>query len=410
MERVESYLSKGDYRRALEAADAITESLRRLVALAEVAVAFPRDEVLARMLETLNSIRGRPERAVAYSVIGRALYSLDRDKEAEVYFERALETARSLRSPRVKGEVLAAIARNLVLSERYGDALELFSRSVELLQTARGLSSYATEALIKVARLLERSADEIPNERALDFYGLARDVYSSVFFSLQARHLENKVKLAEEVLKRGKPAVEDLLKTGEVGLAIEMARFLPLEERAVLMLELSYWFHLHEQPKLGRRVFDDALEIILVGKFKPRDGEIAGIARRFLRIGVLEEPLTLAGVISNGRLASEILGEVALAYARRGDIGKARSITEGIRDESVKNRVLEMLEGESHVGHEQGLPLISGGEERGAFPEDGGAREVQGQVEQEEGAATRKGDDSRDTGDALQLRRPEGAG
>ncbi len=404
MERVESYLSKGDYRRALEAADAITEPLRRLVALAEVVVAFPRDEVLARMLETLNSVKGRPEMAVAYSVIGRALYSLDHDREAGMYFERALETARELGSPRVKGEVLAAIARNLVLSERYGDAFEFFSRSVELLQTARGLSSYATETLIKVARLVERSADEIPNERALDFYRLARDVYSSIFFSLQARHIENKINLAEEVLKRGKVAVEELIDRGEVELAIEMARFLPLEERAVVMLELSYWFHLHEQPRLGRRVFDDALEIILVGKFKPRDGEIAGIARRFLRIGFLEEPLTLAGVISNERLASEILGEVALAYARRDDSAKARSIAEGIRDESVKNRVLEMLEGESYVGHEQGLPLTGGGEERGSFPEDDRAREVQGEVEQEGGATTREGDDSRDTGDALQLR------
>ncbi|WP_232461783.1 tetratricopeptide repeat protein [Thermococcus pacificus] len=392
VEAVELYLSKGDYKNALNNVLRIEDPIKRLLALTEVLTAFPRDEVLARMFETLNSIRGKPEKAVAYSVIGRALYSLDRDREAEVYFERALETAQSLRSPRVKGEVLAAIARNLVLSERYGDALKLFRHSVELLQTARGLSSYATEALIKVARLVERSADEIPNERALDFYRLARDIYSSIFFSLQAKHLENKIKLAEEVLKRGKPAVEGLIETGEVELAIEMARFLPLEERAVVMLELSYWFHLHEQPKLGSRVFDDALEMVLVGKFKPWDGEIAAIARRFLRIGSLEEPLTLAGVIRDEKLSSELLGEVALAYARWGDKAKARSIAEGIMDESVKNRVLKELEGGSYVGHEQGLPLTGGGEERGAFPEDDRAREVQGEVEQEGSTAAGEGD------------------
>jgi len=394
VERVESYLSRGDYKRALKAADDISEPLQRLVALAGVVVAFPRDEVLSRMFETLNSIRGRPEKAVAYSVIGRALYSLDHDREAEGYFERALETAQSLGSPRVKGEVLAAIARNLVLSDRYSDAFELFNRSIELLQTSRGLSSYAMEALIKVARLVERSADEIPNELALELYRLARDIYSSIFLNLQAKHLENKINLVENVLKRGKPIVEGLIWTGGVGLAIEMARFLPLQERAVVMLDLSYWFHLHKQPNLGRRVFDDALEIILVGKFKPRDGEIAGIARRFLRIGVLEEPLTLAGIIEDGHLASKLLGDVALAYACRGETGRARSIAEGIMDESVKNRVLEMLEGESHVGHEQGLPLTGGGEERGAVPEDGGAREVQREVGQEGGAETGEGDDS----------------
>ncbi len=409
MEAVELYLSKGDYKNALNNALVIDDPIRRLLALTEVLTAFPREEVLAHMLDTLESISGTPEKALAYSILGRALYVLDRDGDAEAYFENAMDIARSTDSPRVRGEVLAGIGRNLVLSDRYRDGLELFREAVELLQASRGLSSAATSSLIKVARLVEKSADEIPNERALDFYELAKDVYSSIFFKLQAKYIEEKMELVRDVLKRGKVAIEELLEKGEVELAISMMRFLPLEGRAISMLELAYWLFLHEQPRLGRRVFDDALEIVLVGKFKPSDRELEGIARRFLRIGFLEEPLILAGVIRDDRLSSELLGDVALAYARWGDKVKARSIAEGIRDESVKNRVLEALEGENYVGHEQGLPLTGGGEERGAVPEDGGAREVQGEVEQEGGTAVSEGDDSGASGDEIQLRGAEGA-
>ncbi|AEK72495.1 hypothetical protein GQS_02970 [Thermococcus sp. 4557] len=409
MEAVELYLSKGDYKNALNNALVIDDPIRRLLALTEVLTAFPREEVLAHMLDTLESISGTPENALAYSILGRALYVLDRDRDAEAYFENAIDIAGSIDSPRVRGEVLAGIARNLVLSDRYKDGLELFKEAVELLQASRGLSSAATSSLIKVARLIEKSADEIPNERALDFYELARDVYASIFFKLQAKYIEEKMELVRDVLKRGKAAVEELLEKGDVEPAISMMRFLPLEGRAITMLELAYWLYLHEQPRLGRRVFDDALEIIFVGKFRPTDRELEGIAGRFLRIGFLEEPLILAGVIRDDRIASELLGEVALAHARWGDKARARSIAEGIRDESVKNRVLEALEGENYVGHEQGLPLTGGGEERGAVPEDGGAREVQGEVEQEGGTAVSEGDDSGDTGDEVQLRGAEGA-
>jgi tetratricopeptide (TPR) repeat protein len=404
VEAVELYLSKGDYKNALNNALGIDDPVKRLLALTEVLTAFPRDEVLGHMLETLESISGTPEKALAYSILGRALYIVDRDGDAEVYFENAITLARTIGSPRIRGEVLAGIARNLVLSDRYGDGLELFREAVELLQSSRGLSAASTEALLRAARLIERSAEDIPNEKALEFYQLAREVYASIFFNLQAKHLEEKVELIKDVLKRRKTAVEELLEKGEVELAISMMRFLPLESRATSMLELAYWLFLHEQPRLGRRVFEDALEIVLVGKFRPSDRELEGIARRFLRIGFLEEPLILAGVIRDERLASELLGDVAMAYARWGDKAKALSIAEGIMDESVKRRVLEALEGGDDVGHEQGLPLTGGGEERGAVSEDDRAREVQGEVEQEGSPAAGEGDDSGDTGDEVQLR------
>ncbi|WP_367883487.1 hypothetical protein [Thermococcus peptonophilus] len=219
-------------------------------------------------------------------------------------------------------------------------------------------------------------------------------MYESLFFNLQAKELSERIELIEEVLRRGgKSVVDSLVERGDVEKAVDLIRFLDLRERASEMLKLSYWLFLHERPDLGRRVFEDAMNLILVGKFRPSDEELFKIARRMLRIGLVEEPLVLAGIIEDSHLASELLGEVAIAYRRMGELSKARSIAEGIPDESVKNRVLKALEGGEDVGHEQGLPLTGRGEERGAVFEDDRGSEVQGEVGQEEGNPAGKGDD-----------------
>ncbi len=394
VEVVAPYLERADYRGALEKALEIASPIRRLIALTEILTAYPKDEVLSAMFDAIDEIKTTAERAVAYSILGRAFYVLNRDRDAEIYFEKAMAEASMVSSPLLRGEALGGIGRNLVLSDRYGEGLRLFREAVELLQASRGLSSIAVSSLLKVARLIERSANEIPNEIALEFYKLLRSVYSSLNFNLQAKHVEDRIELINEVLRRGLPVVEDLIERGEVELAMSVMRFLPLESRAIAMLELSYWLFLHEQPKLGRKAFEDALEIFFVGKFRVNEAGVEAVARRFLRVGFLEEALILAGIISEKKRSSELLGDIVLAYWRLGDEGKARSILEGIPDEDVKKRVLGVLEGGEDVGHEQGLPLIGGGEERGAVPEDGGAREVQGEVEQEGGDPAREGDDS----------------
>ena len=408
-EVVVPYIERADYRGALERALEINSPLRRMIALTEILTAYPKDEVLAAMFDALDEIKTTAERAVAYSILGRAFYILNQDRDAELYFERAMSEVSLVSSPLLRGEAFAGIARNLVLSDRYEEALDLFRRAVDLLQASRGLSAGSVSSLLRVARLIERSAEEIPNELALDFYRLAKTVYDSLNFGLQAKHLENRIEMIREVLRRGLVVVEDLIERGEVDVAMSVMRFLPLESRAMAMLELSYWLFLHEQPRLARKSFEDALEIFFVGKFRVNETGIEAMARRFLRLGFLEEALVLAGLIPDRGRSSELLGDIVLAYWRLGDEGRARSILEGISDESVKRRVLMALEGGEDVGHEQGLPLTGGGEGGGAVSEDGGAREVQGEVEQEGSTAVSEGDDSGNSGDEVQLRGAEGA-
>lgn len=164
-------------------------------------------------------------------------------------------------------------------------------------------------------------------------------MYESLFFNLQAKELSERIELIEEVLRRGKSVVDSLVERGDVEKAVDLIRFLDLRERASEMLKLSYWLFLHERPDLGRRVFEDAMNLILVGKFRPSDEELFKIARRMLRIGLVEEPLVLAGIIEDSHLASELLGgEVAIAYRRMGELSKARSIAEGIPTKVLEPR------------------------------------------------------------------------
>lgn len=376
MGRINRRLHRGDYRGALIEALSIEDPLRRLVALLKVAEEFPGEEVLYHMLETLDSLHGTAGKALGLSIVGRALYILDKEKDAEFYFEKALQLARSIRSPKLRGEVLGGIARNLARSDRYTDALLIFREAFETLNSSRGVSSDVVSSLLKMARLIERSADETGSEVALHLYGLAKDVYESAHFTLQARYIGKKVALIEELFRRGKRVVEELIERGEIPQAVELMRFLKPEERALELLRLTHWLFLHGRDELAKEVLNNALDLMLVGGFTPRDSEIAGMIRLLLRIGRLEEPSILAGLVRDVKLASELLGEITLAYARVGELEKARSIAEGIRDESVKRRILNALKGGGNVGHEQGLPLTGGGEGDRAVPENGGRGKV----------------------------------
>ncbi|WP_456453173.1 tetratricopeptide repeat protein [Thermococcus sp.] len=333
----------GDVRGAVEKAGEIGDPVKRLKALVAVIEISRREDVLPPMLDALDEITSTPEKIVAMSFLGRALYLLDRDRDAEKAFESAVQMAESLRSPRVKAEVFAAIARNLALSDRYSDSYEYFRLAVEQLQFSRALYSEIISALIKIARLIEKTGDETPTERALDFYRLARELYASIRFTLQVEVLEEKMELVEDVLKRKSAAIVDLINMGDIERAMKMTRFLPPREKAFSLLEISYWLFLHDYRRLGRSVLEDALNTILVGKFKPDDSELESVGRRFLRIGLLEEALTITGIIQDEKRASGLLGDIAISYARRGEINRALSIAEGIQDEETRISVLEEL-------------------------------------------------------------------
>jgi tetratricopeptide (TPR) repeat protein len=338
--RFREHLRLGNYRGAFAEAIKERDPLKRVKLIAEIISRSYREEFLPALLESLSEVTSPQERAVAESYVGRACYALELEKEGEKHFEKAFEAIRRIPSPALQGEALTVIGKNLVLSGRYTDGLEAFKRAYDLFQASRGLYSEIVSNLTLLAKAVEESAEEIPNEKALSFYSLAAGIYDSIGFRLQAREIKEKMKLAEEVFKRGSPAVTELLERGDADKALQMARFLPPAERAVAMLNVSYWLFIHEMDDLGKVVFNDALEMLLVGKFPVKEREIETVAYKFLRIGKAEKALTLAGLIKDSRRFSELVGEIALYHAKRGDIDYALELATRIGDILIRDKIV----------------------------------------------------------------------
>ncbi|WP_245608301.1 tetratricopeptide repeat protein [Thermococcus guaymasensis] len=343
VERFKEYLRLGNYRGAFAEALSVRDPLRRVIMITEIVARSYREEFVPQLLDTLREVKSPVEGAVAESYVARAFYTLEMERDGEVHFQRALELVERISSPVAKAEVLSVIGRNLVLSGRYTDGLATFRRAFELIQSARAMYSEVVSNLVNLARRVEKSAEEIPNEITLDFYRLAREIYESIGFKLQAKEIESKIRTAKEVFKRGSLAVTELLEQGNVDRAVQMARFLPPAERAVAMLNVAYWLFVHDYPDLAKAVFNDAMEILLVGKFEPRESELEAVAYRFLRIGKLEEALIIAGLLKDGKRFSELVGEIAVAYARRGELEYARELAARISDILIRDKTLHII-------------------------------------------------------------------
>lgn len=78
VEAVKRYLSRKDFKSALNSALKIEDSFERLLALLRIFDEFPREEVLSEMLQALEGIEDKREKALAYSIVGgRAFYQSD---------------------------------------------------------------------------------------------------------------------------------------------------------------------------------------------------------------------------------------------------------------------------------------------------------------------------------------------
>ncbi len=343
MERFKEYLRLGNYRGAFAEALSVRNPLRRVIMISEIVARSYREEFVPQLLDALQEIKSPVEGAAAESYVARAFYALEMERDGEIHFQRAFERVGKISSPVAKAEVLSVIGRNLVLSGRYTDGLAAFRRAFELIQSARAMYSEVVSNLVNLARRVEKSAEEIPNEITLDFLRLVKEIYESIGFKLQAKEMESKIRTATEVFKRGSAAVTELLERGDVDRAVQMVRFLPPAERAVAMLNVAYWLFVHDYPDLAKAVFNDAMETLLVGKFEPKESDLEAVAYRLLRIGKLKEALIIAGLLKDGKRFSELVGEIAIAYARRGDIDYARELAMRISDILIRDKTLRVI-------------------------------------------------------------------
>ncbi|HIP88449.1 MAG TPA: hypothetical protein EYH24_00365 [Thermococcus paralvinellae] len=347
-------LKKGDIEGAIEAALNIDDSFFRLEALAYILRSVNEtyhDLILSKMFETTDSIVNKVTKVKALALVGSALYAIGKERMGDHMFRKAISLADSIGYPSWQAEAYGYLAYYLALSDLLEDSLYYFNQAVRVIQSSRESYSRIVHFLSNLAKLIVQAADEITNEKALDFYGLAEDIYRSIRLKIQANAVKSKREFVKNILKGGSVAIMGLLDTGDIDKAIIGIRYLSPKERVAAMLEVAYWLFLHEREDLARVLLADVFDMMLVGKIKPSDLELMGIAHKFMRLGRLDEALVIAGIIEDEERASEVLGNVALTYARFGKMEKALSIAEGIKNEIVKNRVLKALKGEENVGH-----------------------------------------------------------
>ncbi|NJE07272.1 hypothetical protein E3E31_01715 [Thermococcus sp. M39] len=349
------HLKKGDIEGAIEAALNIDDSFFRLEALAYILRSVDEtyhDLILSKMFETTDSIVNKVTKVKALALLASALYAIGKEKMGEHTFRKAISLADDIGYPLWQAEAYGYLAYYLALSDLLEDSLYYFNQAVEIIQSSREPYSRIVSFLSNLAKLIVQAADEITNERALSFYDLAEDIYRLIKLKIQADAVKRKREFVRDVLKRGSVAIMSFLDVGDIDKAIIGMRYLSPKERVAAMLEVAYWLFLHEREDLAKILLADVFDMILIGKIKPSDLELVGIAYKFMKLGRLDEALTIAGVIEDKERASGVLGNIALAYARFGKVEKAISIAEGIQNEIVKNKVLKALKGEEDVGHE----------------------------------------------------------
>ncbi|WP_367883488.1 hypothetical protein [Thermococcus peptonophilus] len=159
VEAVKRYLSRKDFKSALNSALKIEDSFERLLALLRIFDEFPREEVLSEMLQALEGIEDKREKALAYSIVGRAFYQLGRESAGERYMTLAVSLAKEFSPPRVRGGNFSQALPET--SHSPTDIRTLICSSGRLLRPSSlrgGLSSAALSSLLRVARLIEKTA------------------------------------------------------------------------------------------------------------------------------------------------------------------------------------------------------------------------------------------------------------
>lgn len=354
MENISDFLQKGDFSSALELALRIEDPFSRLEALSYIYQYVEGDKykeiVLERMLETIDSLEGLLEKARALALVGYAL-TVSGDKKGEHFFKKAHQIIKAIDYLLWKAEGYGYLAYYMALAGDYSSAFYYYNVAYETAQNSSEPYSKVLSFLYRLAQQILENAEEIRSPEAKEFYELAAEIYEEIKRHLSAQELKKKASLIELALEKGSKVVSEFLERRDVDNAVFVIKYLPDEEKVLALLEVAYWLFLHDKKGLAKSIVEDAFRMVAERKIKPNDEKLEEIAAKFLKIGQIEEALTVGAIISEKKRASRIFEKIALVYAKRGDKLKAIAVAQAISDENIKRGVLKAIEGEENVGH-----------------------------------------------------------
>lgn len=289
------------------------------------------------------------ERAENMACLAYSLWVAGSD-ESERYMKDAVREAKELGDPLWRAEALARVASYMARAGLTDDALYYFNIALETIRGIKLPYSMGIQKLKELADLLAETGDYLPDSSAAEFYWLAKEIYASLSLPLRVAEMDAKIKLVNEAREERTLAVVKALEMGDMDRAIALVRYLTDEERIAALLEIAYWLVIHDRKDLAMSLISDAFDAILKEKIKPSDVELMNSAKKFIKIGLLDEALVLAGALDDRDEASVLFKDIALALAKRGERGKALNIAMGISNDKVREETLRRLERD--VGHE----------------------------------------------------------
>lgn len=356
LDNIKALLGKGDVDGALKLVLSLKDRMLKMELLTYMIQELGEDYVeypilLSESLATIASLAEDRDKVKALALLSYALASAGDEKKAEKFIKEALSVAKKIYYPIWKAEALAYVAYYLGLIGDTKSAFYYFNIALETLEKSNEVYSAVLPVMSLIADLSLEVGDSLETEEAIDFYSLSRQIYTSMKKFVSASQVEEKIHMVKEAFKEGSLAVKRALEKGDIDRAIAIVKYLSPEEKVAALLDISYWLFLHEREDLARTLLSDVFDIMLIKKIKPNDLELFVVAYKFIKIGLLDEALTVAGVIEDVDEASKILSEIALAYARFGNENKALSIAEAIQNEAIKKKLLKRLGGED-VGYE----------------------------------------------------------
>jgi len=355
MEDISDFVERGDFGSALDLALRIKEPLPRLEALSYIYLyveeAKYMEAVLGRMLETVDSLKGPLEKARALALIGYTLLASG-DSKGDYFFKKAYQLVKSIDPALWRADGYGYLAYYMALSGKYSDAFYYYNVSYESAISSSEPYSRILSFLYSLAQRIVESADKIRSPDAREFYELAAEIYENIRRNLSAQELRKKASLIEAATQMGSKVVSDFLERRDLESAVFVIKYLSEEEKVLALLEVAYWLVLHDKKGLGNSLVEEAFRMVAERKLQPDDESLRDIAFKFLKIGQIKDALTIAAIITNKEIASQVFARVALAYARKGDKLKAVTVAEAISNESVKKEVLKAIEGDEDVGHQ----------------------------------------------------------
>ena len=355
MEDISDFVERGDFGSALELALRIKDPFSKLEALSYIYLYVEEvkymEALLGRMLEVVDSLKELLDKARALALIGYTLLASG-DSKGEYFFKKAHQLVRSIDYSLWRADGYAYLAYYMALSGKHSDAFYYYNVAYETATRSSEQYSKVLSFLYTLAQRIVESADKVRSPEARDFYELAAGIYEDIRRNLSAQELKKKASLIQLAVEQGSKVVSDFLEKRDLESAVFVIKYLPEEEKILALLEIAYWLVLHDKKGLGNSLVEEAFRMAAERKLQPEDESLKDIAFKFLKIGQLKEALTIAAIMDDRELASQVFAKIALAYVRRGDKLKAVTVAEAISNENVKKEVLKAIEGGNDVGHE----------------------------------------------------------